>query len=126
MIHVLLGGREYWLRGRVTLDQFLKEQEAKAGGELAVDESGPTIAASNRNDEEPHVHVTELHEVRTINSGVGELNKMGFDIQAPIPQERTGIRSRGMCCVAAIPPYHSRTCAVSCRRSATPAKKGCT
>ena len=38
VIHVLLGRREYWLRGRVTLDEFLKEQEAKAGGELAVDD----------------------------------------------------------------------------------------
>jgi DNA gyrase subunit B len=40
---------------------------------------------------EPHIHVTELHEVRTINSAMPELVKMGFDIQALIPQDRTGI-----------------------------------
>ena len=28
VIHLLLRGEEYWLRGRVTLDEFLKEQEA--------------------------------------------------------------------------------------------------
>ena len=91
VIHVLLGRREYWLRGRVTLDEFLKEQEAKAGGELAVDDPAAATNMESKNGEEPHVHVTELHEVRTINSGVSELGKMGFDIQALIPQDRTGI-----------------------------------
>jgi DNA gyrase subunit B len=90
VIHVLLGRREYWLRGRVTLDEFLKQQEAKAGGELAVDDPEAATNMESRNGEEPHVHVTELHEVRTINSGVSELGTMGFDIQALIPQDRTG------------------------------------
>jgi DNA gyrase subunit B len=35
--------------------------------------------------------VTELHEVRTINSQLKELTGFGFDIQALISQERTGI-----------------------------------
>ena len=39
VIHVFLGRQEYWFRGRVTLEQFLKEQEAKAGGELSVDDA---------------------------------------------------------------------------------------
>ncbi|MHB8971834.1 MAG: DNA gyrase subunit B [Pirellulaceae bacterium] len=95
VIHVFLGGREYWLRGRVTLDEFLKEQEMKAGGELPVDETEEATAKFPENEgktsPEPHVHITELHEVRTINSGVTELAKFGFDIQSLIPQERTGI-----------------------------------
>jgi DNA gyrase subunit B len=91
VIHLVLGREEYWLRGRVTLEEFLKEQETKTGGELAVDDSEVAAGAETRNDEERHVHVTELHEVRTINAGVSELAKMGFDIQALIPQERTGI-----------------------------------
>ena len=56
-----------------------------------MDDSEAAASTETRNGEEPHVHVTELHEVRTINSGVSELAKMGFDIQALIPQERTGI-----------------------------------
>ena len=95
VIHVFLGGREYWLRGRVTLDEFLKEQEVKAGGELPVDETAKVPENENENEgksgQEPHVHITELHEVRTINSGMTELAKLGFDIQSLIPQDRTGI-----------------------------------
>ena len=30
VIHVFLGRQEYWFRGRVTLEQFLKEQEARS------------------------------------------------------------------------------------------------
>ena len=30
VIHVFLGRREHWFRGRVTLEQFLKEQEARS------------------------------------------------------------------------------------------------
>jgi DNA gyrase subunit B len=91
VIHVFLGGKEYWLRGRVTLDQFLKEQEAKAGGELPVDDASKAAENEHKNGQEPHVHVTELHEVRTINSGMTELDKIGFNIQSLIPQDRTGI-----------------------------------
>jgi DNA gyrase subunit B len=91
VIHVFLGGKEYWLRGRVTLDEFLKEQEAKAGGELPVDDASKASENEHKNGQEPHVHVTELHEVRTINSGMTELDKIGFNIQSLIPQDRTGI-----------------------------------
>ena len=91
VIHVFLGGKEYWLRGRVTLDEFLKEQEAKAGGELPVDDASKAPENEHKNGQEPHVHVTELHEVRTINSGMTELAKIGFNIQSLIPQDRTGI-----------------------------------
>ena len=91
VIHVQFAGREYWLRGRVTLEEFLKEQEGKAGTELAVDDTNATDPADGKNGAEPHIHVTELHEVRTINSGMPELEKMGFGIQSLIPQDRTGI-----------------------------------
>ena len=41
----------------------------------------------------PHLHITELHEVRTINGGLKDLVELGFDIQSLIPQERTGIET---------------------------------
>ena len=91
VIHVVFSGREYWLRGRVTLEEFLKDQETKVGTELAIDEDNPSAAPEGKNGNEPHIHVTELHEVRTINSGMPELVKLGFDIQSLIPQDRTGI-----------------------------------
>lgn len=91
VIHVVFNGREYWLRGRVTLEEFLKDQETKVGTELAIDEDNPSATPEGKNGNEPHIHVTELHEVRTINSGMPELVKLGFDIQSLIPQDRTGI-----------------------------------
>ena len=75
----------------MTLDEFLKEQEAKAGGELPVEDASKAPENEQKNGQEPHVHVTELHEVRTINSGMTELDKIGFNIQSLIPQDRTGI-----------------------------------
>jgi DNA gyrase subunit B len=102
VIHVFLGRREFWFRGRVTLEEFLKEQEARAGGELTVDDadgSGTAQEGDNgtgqgdvaESDRGPQLHITELHEVRTINSGLKELAKLGFDVQSLIPQERTGV-----------------------------------
>ena len=35
-------------------------------------------------------HLAELHEVRTINSGIKELQPLGFGIDDLIPAERTG------------------------------------
>jgi DNA gyrase subunit B len=36
------------------------------------------------------LHTTALYEVRSLNLLVGDLAKLGFDIQSLIPQERTG------------------------------------
>ncbi len=52
-----------------------------AGGNAAVAAAGQPL------------HITELHEVRTINGGLKELQAFGFDIQALIPQERTGVEA---------------------------------
>ena len=37
------------------------------------------------------LRIVELHEIRTINNGLTELGKLGFDVNALIPQERTGV-----------------------------------
>ncbi len=89
VFHVFLGHDEYWFTSRAELDELLHQQEAAGGEEVRVSEQ-----AEPGEDEEgagAELHVTELHEVRTINSGLTELVEFGFDIQALIPQERTGI-----------------------------------
>ncbi len=95
VFHVFYGSEEHWFTGRKKLDEFLQKQEEATGGELEVKEAEGDEEAEagegNEEDEGPHLHITELHEVRTINSGLSELNKMSFDIQSLIPQERTGI-----------------------------------
>jgi DNA gyrase subunit B len=40
---------------------------------------------------ERKLHVIELHEVRTINTGLDALAELGFDVQSLITQERTGM-----------------------------------
>jgi len=74
------------------LDEFLRQQEQEAGDELPVgDESGP--AANGNGHHAAQLHITELHEVRTINAGLKDLAEFGFDIQSLIPQERTGVET---------------------------------
>ncbi len=91
--HVFVGFREYWLHGRRQLEELLAEQEAEAGGELTIDDpaEGASGEISNGNGVPTQLQITEFHEVRTINAGLSDLANLGFDVQALIPQDRTGI-----------------------------------
>jgi DNA gyrase subunit B len=88
VFHVYLGAREEWFFTRAELDKFLAEQESATGGELQVTDQ-PTEENGNGQPAQ-RLHIVELHEVRTINTQLEELAKLQFDIQALIPQERTG------------------------------------
>jgi DNA gyrase subunit B len=91
VFHVYLGHEEFWFSTRTELDEFLHQQEVNKGGELSVKET--RLLAGDSGEENGvgrSLHITELHEVRTINSGLTDLAKMNFDIQALIPQERVG------------------------------------
>ena len=84
--HVFLDGKEQWFVSSTQVDEFKQAHEKTAGHEVKVDESSAaeTPAANG-------MHIVELHEVRTINSGLGDLKRQfGFDINILIPQERTG------------------------------------
>ena len=89
MFHVFLGHDEYWFTSRQELDELLQRQEEAAGKEVRVSDQPEPENGEGKHG--PELHVTELHEVRTINSGLGELAEFGFDIQSLIPQERTGV-----------------------------------
>ena len=101
VFHVYLGSKDYWFVSRGELDKFLEEQQA-ASGELAVSDAAAPAAdetaapAPGQNGDSaaaqgPQLHITELHEVRTINQGLADLReKFGFDLDMLIPQERTG------------------------------------
>ena len=93
--HVFYGSEERWLASRGDLDTFLVEQEQASGGELAVGRSelqtGDAASQASANEPAtPELVVIELHEVRSINSGLADLQTLGFDIESLIPQERTG------------------------------------
>ena len=100
--HVFLGIDEHWFTTRAQLDDFVSQQESATGHELSVDadQTPPPEAAegeASTNGEAhqdaplaPKLRIIELHEVRTINTLLGDLNDLGFSIDALIPQERTG------------------------------------
>jgi len=95
VFHVFVGRREGWFCTRRGLDSFLDEQE-QTSGELSVtdtltesDNGEPTVPANGA--AKTRLHITELHEVRTINRGLADMRELGFDVQSLIEQERTGI-----------------------------------
>lgn len=91
VFHVFLGMHDRWFVTPAEKDEFLRQEEAAAGHELAVaDAAAPSKNGDTNGEHAPRLHLTELHEVRTINSGLKELAEMGFDIQSLLPQERTG------------------------------------
>jgi len=99
VFHVFLGRQEKWFATRAELDDFLQSAEALAGQELTVrDDAVPpapegSAGANGNGATKSQLHITELHEVRTINASLKELTDLGFDLQALIPQERTGIET---------------------------------
>jgi len=119
--------------------RFVAQEETKAGGKLNVDVGtigGRAVGASaaeatpstngDASDEAatdaPRLRIVELHEVRTINTRLPELAKLGFQIEALIPKERTGEEgSRYMLRRGETKPA-SKTSARSLRPSAPPAK----
>jgi len=101
--HVFFGIHEHWFTTRAQLDAFVAEQEQAVGRELRI-EGGPDAAKREDADGEenngvasshpvatgPKLRIVELHEVRTINTLLGDLNALSFSIEALIPEDRTG------------------------------------
>ena len=100
--HVFIDGKEYWFTTRAELEDFLEREEIETGEQLEVtdeqkkEQTPPSSLPAERPSEpspkkRSEVHIVELHEVRSINNQLAELRAMGFDIDALIPQERTGL-----------------------------------
>jgi DNA gyrase subunit B len=93
MYHVYNGTEEHWFVSRDALEAFMKGKEQAAGGELEVgraDENKHGGEPAANGTAGPQLVVVDLHEVRSINSGLKELEGMGFGIDALLPQDRTG------------------------------------
>ncbi len=96
MFYLVVGRQEHWFSKREDLDAFIMQFE-ESGEELTNDEGSAEKNAHAQNgdprgsDASKKVHVTELHEVRSINIALEALAEMGFDIQSLIAQERTGV-----------------------------------
>ncbi len=99
MFHVYYGAEEHWFTNRDQLEAFMKSKEKAAGGELAVGRAEEPVPASPPGSaaaaivvpgEGDQLVIVDLHEVRSINAGLGELKEMGFGIESLIPEDRTG------------------------------------
>jgi DNA gyrase subunit B len=89
--HVFVDDREEWFVNREALDAFVAKEEAAAGGKLNVDVGMVGTPSANGDlAEAAKLRIVELHEVRTLNTLLADLEKAGFSIDALIPQERTG------------------------------------
>jgi len=92
--HVFVGHDEHWFASRRELEEFVAQQELQKGEELKVDEP-PELTPADKPDgngaAQSRLRIVELHEVRSINSQLAELRKMGFEIDSLIPQPRTGV-----------------------------------
>jgi len=96
MYHVYYGVEEHWFTSRDQLEAFMKGKEQAAGGELkvgrieeaqAAGDATPGTAPGTGADQ---LVVVDLHEVRSVNAGLRELDAMGFGIESLMPQDRTG------------------------------------
>ncbi len=88
VFHLTIGSQEHWFTDRKSMDSFIKQQESETGQELTVDTDGGAAEDSEENDK---VRINEFYEVKTINAGLKELEVFGFNIDALMPKERTGV-----------------------------------
>lgn len=93
IFHVFLGINEHWLNNRAALEAFVEKQEETTGKEMQLE--GETNQAQEITESNGHVapklRIVELHEVRTINTLLKDLSQLGFEIDALIPEDRTGL-----------------------------------
>ncbi|MEM7782324.1 MAG: DNA gyrase subunit B [Planctomycetota bacterium] len=88
VFHAYIGNQEFWFVTKKEMDEFIKNHEKESGVEVTVETDSDDDQAL---DDENRLLISEFHEVKTINSGLKELAKFGFDIESLLPQERTGI-----------------------------------
>ena len=93
IFHAFLGHEEHWFSSRAALDAFVAEQEKATGKEVRLDTGAITEDEHVQTNGQvgPKLRIVELHEVRTINTLLKDLSKLGFEIEALIPTDRTGM-----------------------------------
>ena len=109
--HLFVGPEEHWFHTLEQVEEFLTgrgltlDSEVEAAQEEAAEQAADGQTGDGQAPEGvaggdgqpsvplptgPSVHLVELHEVRTINAGLKDIQELGFQIDDLIPQERTG------------------------------------
>ncbi|MBR5416347.1 MAG: DNA gyrase subunit B [Thermoguttaceae bacterium] len=100
--HVFWKKEEHWFLTRRDLDEFTSKIEAETGESVekltshdslgsALSGGDAPIASDGEDLGDRGLHITELHEVRSLNRQLADLREMGFEIDALIPEKRTGL-----------------------------------
>ncbi|MEZ6087034.1 MAG: DNA gyrase subunit B [Pirellulaceae bacterium] len=106
-LHLLVGPDEHWFQDQSDLSAFMEannitldlpdESDDATASESAVDGTPagadePSAESDASADTKASVfgRLVELHEVRTINSSLKDLEPLNFSVEDLIPQERTG------------------------------------
>ena len=84
---VVIGNRQEWFVNQKDKNEFIKKFEQESGQAVTLTDE----TSSDSDEDQNSMRVTEFYEVRTINSGLSELSEFGFDIEAMLPIERTGM-----------------------------------
>jgi len=98
MFHVFEGTDDYWFSERDAVDTFIDERTPDEPTptesiEEATEEATEESTEESTEDLSASIHVVELHEVRTINAGLKDLQQYGLDVQSLLPVERTGVEN---------------------------------
>ena len=90
--HVITGRDDHWFTTREEFDAYYQAWE-KENPPVVKPENGEAGAA-DAIEGRTLLHMTELHEVKSINTALKSLKeKFGFDINVLIPQDRTGLET---------------------------------
>jgi DNA gyrase subunit B len=83
-----VGNDSHWFHDRDSLEAFITQENLTLEARKAGDEEGETTDSDQ--PEQLLAHIVEMHEVKSINTGLKDLIEHGFSIQDLIPEERTG------------------------------------
>jgi len=93
-----VGNEEHWFQSQDEVETFLSsngieldiEQPGEDDEDVAEDVSSATDKGGAVDEPKLLAHLAEIHEVRTINSGIKDLLPLGFSVDDLIPADRTG------------------------------------
>ncbi len=104
---VQLDGEQHYFHSEPEVERFIRRQEKALGGELelAEDENGEP-------EGKPRLKVVELHECRTLEETIREIERRGFKIDDYLPTKRTKPRfalcadggTSEIACLSELPP----------------------
>ena len=89
------GNQEHWFHTQEEVDKYLTDNQLVLDVEQEEEDETDSVETTQENaasEDTPTstAHLSEVHEVRTINSGLKDISEIGFGIDDLIPADRTG------------------------------------